>query len=129
MLIKSLSPKRLIIEATINGKPAFMLIDTGASVSLVDIRAAARYGFTLRGAAAIALTGAGGALAARHVAAIDVRVKGIPLYQFIAADITAIMQSIARETGISVCGIIGLPQIKAAEMRMNPATGTIQLGY
>lgn len=34
--IKSLSDKRLIVQALLNGKPANFLLDTGATVGLID---------------------------------------------------------------------------------------------
>lgn len=110
--IKSISEERLIIEGKVNGKDAYFLIDTGASVGMIDygqrydydLKVGRRYGGTLMGA--------GGEM--RNVRHCDtflhVGDKVVP--QFLLADISGVVESIQRETGIEILGIISLPQMK-----------------
>lgn len=110
--IKSISEERLIIEGIVNDKDAYFLIDTGASVGMMDygkrydydLKVGRRYGGTLMGA--------GGEM--RNVKHCDtflhVGDKVVP--QFLLADISGVVESIKRETGIEILGIISLPQMK-----------------
>ena len=43
MIVKSLSDKRFIIQALINGKSGNLLIDTGASISLINSNVVKKY--------------------------------------------------------------------------------------
>ena len=110
--INSMSEKRLIVEGKVNGKDAYFLIDTGASVGMIDyakrydydLKVGRRYGGTL--------IGAGGEM--RNVKHCDTFVnledKVVP--QFLLADISEVVKSINQETGIEILGIISLPQMK-----------------
>lgn len=114
--IKSISDKRLIVEGKVNGKDACFLIDTGASVGMIDyskrydydLKVGKRYGGTL--------IGVGGEM--RNVRHCDTFVnledKVVP--QFLLADISEVVESIKRETGIEILGIISLPQMKMANL-------------
>ncbi|WP_299230234.1 aspartyl protease family protein [uncultured Bacteroides sp.] len=112
--VKSKSEKRLIIEGLVNGKSANFLIDTGASIALIseshrkkfDLKRSRIYNGTI--------IGAGGDIGTCYVCDTFPIINGKPFPQFILADIDNIINSIKRETGIEILGIISLPQ-----MRMN----------
>lgn len=117
--INSMSEKRLIVEGKVNGKDACFLIDTGASVGMIDyakrydydLKVGRRYGGTL--------IGAGGEM--RNVKHCDTFVnledKVVP--QFLLADISEVVKSINRETGIEILGIISLPQMKMVGLNID----------
>lgn len=117
--IKSLSDKRLIIEGLVNGKPARFLLDSGASVALIDkdkkkeydLKEGKRYNGTL--------IGAGGEM--RNVRHCDtfVEFEGKTIPQFLLADISGVVKSIKRETGIEILGIISLPQMSFIGMNID----------
>jgi hypothetical protein len=110
--IKSLSEERLIVEGKVNGKDACFLIDTGASVGMIDygkrydydLKVGRRYGGTI--------IGAGGEM--RNVKHCDtfVHIEDRVIPQFLLADISDVVKSIKRETGVEILGIISLPQCK-----------------
>ena len=110
--IKSISEERLIIEGRVNDKDAYFLIDTGASVGMMDygkrydydLKVGRRYGGTLMGV--------GGEM--RNVRHCDtfLHVGDRVVPQFLLADISGVVESIQRETGIEILGIISLPQMK-----------------
>ena len=102
--IKSLSDKRLIVECTVNGKPAHFLIDTGASVALIAEDKVKKYGLIKGRRFPGTIVGAGGEMK-------DVYYCNT-ISQFLIADISGVRSSIKRETGIEILGIISLPQMK-----------------
>lgn len=111
--IKSLSDKRLIVEGKVNDKDACFLIDTGASVGLIDNEQRFDYGLEKGMKYHGTIVGAGGEM--RNVrycnTFLHIEEKVVP--QFLLADISGIVKSIKRETGIEILGIISLPQMKA----------------
>ena len=114
MRIKSETEKRLIVEGQVNGKSAYFLIDTGASVGLIDKEKKKKYGlkegFRYHGT----LIGAGGDMKDVKHCDTFVEFEGKTIPQFLLADISNVVKSIKRETGIEILGIISLPQMKFA---------------
>ena len=112
MRIKSESEKRLIVEGQVNGKSAYFLIDTGASVGLIDKEKKKKYGlkegFRYHGT----LIGAGGEIKDVKHCDTFVELEGKTIPQFLLADISNVVKSIKRETDIEILGIISLPQMK-----------------
>ena len=112
--IRSKADNRLIIEAEINGKNACFLVDTGASVGLISkriekdfkLKKGRKYGGTL--------IGAGGEIKNVYHCDTPANFKGRVIPQFLLADISNVVKSIKRETGIEILGIISLPQMKFA---------------
>lgn len=117
--IRSESEKRLIVEGQVNGKKAYFLIDTGASVGIVDYDRRKEYGLVVGRRYNGTIIGAGGEM--RNVRHCDtfayIRDRVIP--QFLLADITGIVDSVMRETGIGILGIISLPQMKMAGISLD----------
>ena len=115
--IKSISEKRLIIEAEVNGKSAFFLLDSGASIALIDYDKKKEYDLKVGRKYSGTIVGAGGIM--RNVRHCDTFVyfEGKPITQFLLADISNVVESINRETGIEILGIISLPQM--AQIGMN----------
>ena len=115
--IKSISEKRLIIEAEVNGKSAFFLLDSGASIALIDEDKKKEYDLKVGRKYSGTIVGAGGTM--RNVRHCDTFVyfEGKPITQFLLADISNVVESIKRETGVEILGIISLPQM--AQIGMN----------
>lgn len=116
MRIKSETEKRLIVEGQVNGKSAYFLIDTGASVGLIDKEKKKKYGlkegFRYHGT----LIGAGGEMKDVKHCDTFVELEGKTIPQFLLADISNVVKSIKRETDIEILGIISLPQMKIAHL-------------
>lgn len=109
--IKSKSNKRLIIEVEVNGKEANMLIDTGASVGFMDIKQRKDYGLIPGKDFQGSLVGAGGAIHnVKHCKSMA-EFEGKLIPQFLLADISDIVKSVKRETGIEILGIVSLKQM------------------
>lgn len=114
MRINSKSNKRLIVGCTVNDNDAYFLIDTGASVGLIDKSKVKEYGLVKGRSYNGTLLGAGGEM--RNVRHCDtfVEFEGKTIPQFLLADISNVVKSIEKETGIEILGIISLPQMQLA---------------
>ena len=117
--IKSKSEKRLIVEGLVNDKAANFLIDTGASVGIMDYDQRKHYDLVVGRRYNGTIVGAGGEM--RNVRHCDtflyVKDKAVP--QFLLADISGVVESIRRETGIEILGIISLPQMKMVGIQLD----------
>jgi predicted aspartyl protease len=117
--INSKSTKRLIVEGTVNGKTANFLIDTGATVALVDDTKVKEYGLDVGKKFNGTLVGAGGTMCNVRYCNTFAEVGGKTLSQFLIADIESVVKSIKKETGIEILGIISLPQMKIIGMNID----------
>ena len=117
--LNSKSTKRLIIEGQVNGKAANFLIDTGASVGLIDDTQVKKYGLLVGKRFNGTLVGAGGEMCNIKHCNTFVEVGGKSIPQFLIADIEGVVKSIERETGIKILGIISLPQMKMVGMNVD----------
>ena len=117
--IKSISDERIIVEGKVNGKEAFFLVDTGASVGLMDSNQRDDYGLIKGRKYNGTIIGAAGAMSnVRHCDTfLNVEDRVIP--QFLLADIEGVVESIKRETGVKILGIISLPQMKMANLSLD----------
>lgn len=111
MRIKSESEKRLIIEGKVNDKTAYFLVDTGASVGLISKHAEKEYKLRKGRKYSGTLIGAGGEIKNVHHCDTSVIFQGREIPQFLLADISDIVKSIKRETGIEILGIVSLKQM------------------
>lgn len=130
MITNSISEDRIIIPVTINNKKGYMLVDTGASLGIIDIDCKKEYKFDLGSKIGGAIVGVGGkASSAYHTKNLRVDIGGVKLYQFITMSIDSVRESIKQKTGITIQGIIGLTQIKMSEMKIDADNGIIKIGY
>lgn len=117
--IRSLSDKRLIVECTVNGKQGNFLVDTGASVGLIAEDRVRKFGLLEGRRYPGTLIGAGGEISGVRYCNTFANLKGKDIPQFLIADISAVRESIRRETGVEILGIISLPQMKIAGMQVD----------
>lgn len=117
--IKSKSDKRLIIEGLINNKSANFLIDTGASIALISKDAKKKYNLKCGKRYNGSIVGAGGELGDTYICDTFPIINNKPFSQFIIVDISDIISSIKKETGIEIIGIISLPQMKFNGMQID----------
>lgn len=118
--MRFLTYKRPIVECHIGGKPANFLLDTGASVGLIDRDFINRYALTAGKRYQGKIIGAGGAMnGVRHCDSFVTMPNGVDVAQFLLTDISAVRESIEKETGIEIVGIISWPQMKFAGITIN----------
>lgn len=122
----SVIDKRILIPVKVNGKSVYFLVDTGASVALVDITKENELGFKLGKKLAGGIVGAGGEIAeVYHVKNLDVDFNGHKIYQFVATNIDTVKQSIKRETDYEIFGILCLEQMKQLGMVIDTANNIV----
>ena len=114
--IKSLSEKRLIVEGLVNNKAAQFLIDTGACIGLIDEDKVKEYGLLRGKRYSGKLVGVGGEMGNVRHCDTFVYIEDRVIPQFLLADISEVVKSNKRETGVEVLGIISLPQMKMVGM-------------
>ncbi|ODS85288.1 MAG: hypothetical protein ABS46_02110 [Cytophagaceae bacterium SCN 52-12] len=113
----SIHPKP-IVKATLNGKTAYFLLDTGSDINIVNSLGAGEYDFALhkvnysnRGSIA---TVNGIERDFSHAYNIHMMIGGKPIHcGFVSMDISSIIKSIRKKTGISIAGIIGSDTMKS----------------
>lgn len=116
--IKSLSEQRLIVQATINGKLANLLVDTGATVGLLSRSASKKYALQRGKRFGHTLVGAGGEFTAYYCNTFA-QLGGKTLTQFLIADIDNVVRSVKQQTGVEIQGIISLPQMQFVGMQID----------
>lgn len=117
--IKSISDKRLIVEGTVNGKAANFLVDTGASLALMDYGQRRKYDLAVGKSYHGTIVGAGGEMRNVKYCNTFVNIEDKVIPQFLLADIGGVVESIRRETGIEIIGIISLPQMKMVGLNID----------
>ena len=117
--VKSETDKRLIVEVKVNGKSAYMLIDTGASAGMIDVNQADDFDVVVGNKYCGSIVGAGGEMQdVRHTHTMA-EFEGKKIPQFLLADISNIVRSIKRETGIKILGIISLKQMQVIGLNID----------
>lgn len=117
--IKSISDKRLIVEGIVNGKAANFLVDTGASLALMDYDQRKKYDLVVGKSYHGTIVGAGGEMRNVKYCNTFVHIEDRVIPQFLLADISGVVESIKRETGIEILGIISLPQCKMVGLSLD----------
>lgn len=124
---KSVSEKRLIVDCIINSIHAYFLIDTGASIGLIDDNKMNRYKLIKGKKYNGTIVGAGGEISSNYLCDSVVYFDDKPITQFVMADISGIIKSIKAETGYDILGIISLPQMKILNMQIDTNDNLILL--
>lgn len=117
--IFSKSEKRLIVEGLVSGKAACFLVDTGASVGLMDYGQRKKFSLVVGKPFNGSIVGAGGEMRDVRYCNTLVEMKNKLIPQFLLADIGPVVDSIKRETGIEILGIISLPQMKMVGIQID----------
>ena len=117
--MKSLSEKRLIVNGKVNGKDWPFLLDTGASIALIDKDMIKKAGLVKGKRYPGTIIGAGGELSNLLYCNTIVEFGTKQTGQFILTDISDIQESIYKETGYKILGIVSLPQMKFMGMDLD----------
>lgn len=127
MILKSESDKRIIVQGTINGKKAYMLVDTGAVAGIISDNVVKKFGLNVNKSKKFYMQGAGGKFKA-YLCETPLSIGGKLMYQFLVADIDNLIKSILTETNVEIDGIISLPQMKGLNIEINTANNYINIG-
>lgn len=98
-----------IIEATLNGKPAHFILDSGATFSVLNLNDKTAYDFDSEEDDENEAVGYGGQAAFEKAKYVEVTVGGVKLNgDFNAQDLSKIVGVIKSNEGVTVNGIIGV---------------------
>lgn len=122
--INSLSEKRIIITAKMNGRDAKFLIDTGATVGVISRNIQKKYGLSIGRKFPKPLVGAGGEFDAFYCNT-PAYIGNRPITQFLLADISGVVESVKSQTGMEIQGIISLAQMRMVGMTINTNDNTV----
>jgi clan AA aspartic protease (TIGR02281 family) len=111
--LKELATGHHLVDATMNGRKATFVLDTGANVSVVDSAAAAKLGLPERGMPAGAF-GLGGGMKARQVKLESLAIGPVRIRrsQVMTSDLGAIVKVLAPLSRGTISGIIGQDAMK-----------------
>ena len=98
-----------IVKGKINGDDAYFIVDSGASISLLDSKQDKKYGFfTAESQDGGGVAGYGGNTTMMDVIGAVVNVGGITFEgPFMSQDISNVVSAIEKSDGIHISGIIG----------------------
>lgn len=115
-----------IIEAVINGVTVNMLIDTGASVNIINSESVYKFkGAKLYGEKHLVTVGSN--TRANSLRNVEALVKERPVTDFITLDLTSLQGSIQAETRLEIDGIIGVNGIKQLGMVIDLSRGIVTI--
>ena len=115
-----------IIDVVVNGVTVNMLIDTGASVNIINSESVYKFkGAKLYGEKNLVTVGSN--TRANSLRNIDALIKGRPVTDFITLDLTSLQGSIQAETRLEIDGIIGVNGIKQLGMIIDLSRGLVTI--
>lgn len=115
-----------IVDVVINGVTVNMLIDTGASVNIINSESVYKFkGAKMYGEKHLVTVGSN--TRANSLRNIDATVKGRKVSEFISLDLTSLQGSIQSETRLEIDGIIGVNGIKQLGMIIDLTRGIVTI--
>ena len=109
--ITFLTDERPLVEVEIAGHKAVALLDTGASVSMVD-RSLVKLWRLKRSGRKVRVVGMTGREVDCDILDTPVEIGGQKVWQCVSADLTGISASIRRETGYGLDCIVGYKAVR-----------------
>jgi len=115
-----------IVDVVVNGVTVNMLIDTGASVNIINSESVYKFkGAKMYGEKQLVTVGSN--TRANSLRNIDATVKGRKVSEFISLDLTSLQSSIQAETRLEIDGIIGVNGIKQLGMIIDLPRGIVTI--
>lgn len=102
-----------VVEGTLNGKKVFYIIDTGASLSILDLSQQEDYDFHYRIDVNEGVAGIGGVSTLGVVSNAEAEIGGVKIdVPLKTQDLSAVKNVIQRYQGVKIIGIIGSDYMK-----------------
>ena len=119
------SSSRPIIKGKVGNKDAYFLLDTGTNLALIDSTQADEYNLEKGIEFSGNIIGTGGLGTKAYYCNTPVLLGDKSIKGFLLYDLNQIRNSIQRETGINILGIISYPQMKELGITINPSKNEI----
>jgi len=124
--IQIISERRVIVEVTVNGMQAFMLLDTGSTLNLINEKELKSFG--------IKKSFYIGEMSSMHSESAIYSLKNCKLkignseyMQFGCSNLSNAVNGIYEDTGIEISGILGTPAIKELGMIIDLSRGIVTI--
>jgi hypothetical protein len=121
-----------IMKGLINDKEAYFIMDSGASISVMNLNDAEEFGFRVEETEDGAAAGYGGTANFQKAAAITIETQDkIELWvpEFKAQDLSKIVDVIERNEGFKINGILGFDLMKRYSFILNFKDNTMNFTY
>lgn len=116
-----------VVKGTLNGKEAFFIVDSGASLSVLDESQSDDYNFSTMASDSKA-AGYGGVAQFNEATGVEVTIGGKKfITDFKSQNLSAIVQLIKNEENIEICGIIGSDIMKSYNFIINYSNLSISI--
>ena len=123
MLLQNYS--RPITKGKVGDKEAYFLLDTGSNLAILDSSQAKEYQLQRDNQFPGNIIGLTGNSTPTYYCTSMATIGDKILDRFILSDLSSIRNSIKRETGINILGIISYPQMKELGITINPSKNEI----
>ena len=115
-------------EKHVNGKIAYFVLDSGASISVLDNNQSEYYGFSIREGGGLA-SGYGGTTNFQLVYNVIISVGDIEFRnEYKASNLSAIALALVEDDGIQIAGIIGNDIMKPYKFIIDYSDNSVSLG-
>ena len=116
-----------IVPGTLNGSKVYFLLDTGASISILDLKESSRFGVKQGSIDDLQIGGYGGVTSnITKLENVDIRLgTEIMTQDFKGKDIQYLIKGISQNTGVSIVGIIGNNNISSSNLILDFETDNI----
>lgn len=120
--------KLFFVDLFINGEPVKFLLDTGASISLLDYNQADKYGFTCVSLNNGFITGLNGKTTLFRVKHLNLKIQDNQRinYRFAACDLSHVIEKMKKD-GIVIVGVLGSDYLLHSKANINYATKTLDI--
>ena len=107
-----------IVEGTLNGKKAYFLLDTGASLSILNLKKSSEYGVRIGNTEDVGIGGYGGVTSdITELTNVDLRFGTERMKdKFSGKDIGYLIKAIRKNTGFEIVGIVGNNNITTSKL-------------
>ncbi|MBX2969811.1 MAG: clan AA aspartic protease [Cyclobacteriaceae bacterium] len=126
---QTLNGKIPVLKVTINGKTAWMIVDTGASVTVVNAAVANQYGFLVAGnlsASKTEMASLAGTTDLYATYSCNINIGELAIkYAPKAQNMISLMSRIKEHDKITIVGILGSDVLSKYKMNINYAAQTI----
>lgn len=117
-----------VVQGTLNGKKAYFILDSGASISVIDVNQQKDYGFFIEDTNEQA-AGYGGNAYFYSAKGVILNIGGVNFYtDFKAQDLSVIVNVMSTQEGVKVSGIVGADIMKINKFILNFSDNSISLG-
>ena len=117
-----------IIKGILNGKKAYFIVDSGASISVLDKAQVKDYNFSVGDPMEINVSGYGGESSPNEASNINVMVGGVDFNgTYRTQDITNVVSTIKTASGVKIAGIIGSNIMKDKGVIIDYSTNSLYI--